>query len=44
MLLVIFVGLLEQEVGCELFVLVTGKVGLDDRISRETKTAELKGG
>ena len=33
--------LIEEEVGCELLVLVTCEVGLDDKISFETKTAEL---
>lgn len=34
-LLVVF-GLVEEEVGCELFVLVTGKVGLDGLVSWES--------
>lgn len=40
-LLVTFVGLIEQEIGCELFVLIAGEVGLDDRVTREAEAAKL---
>jgi len=34
-------GLVEEEVGCKLFVLVASKVSLDDKVSLESETAEL---
>lgn len=41
LLLVHVVGLVEEEVGCELLVLVACKVGLNDEVSLESKAAEL---
>ena len=40
-LLVIILGLVEEEVGGQLLVLVAGKVGLDDKISLEAEAAQL---
>jgi hypothetical protein len=34
-------GLVEEEISGELFVLVAGKVGLDDEVALEAKTAQL---
>lgn len=40
-LLLLLVGLIEEEVGSELLVLVAGEVGLDDGVAREAETAQL---
>lgn len=40
-LLLLVVRLVKQEIGRQLFVLVAGKVRLDDGIPREAQTAEL---
>ena len=41
LLIITFIGLVEQEIGRQLLVLVTGKVGLNDHVSFEAKTAKL---
>lgn len=41
-LFLIFIGLFEEEVGSKLLVLVTGEIGLDDRVPREAKTTKLR--
>lgn len=41
-LILLFIGLFEEEVGGKLLVLVAGEVGLDDGIPREAKTAQLE--
>lgn len=41
-LILILIGLVKQEVGSQLLILVTGKVGLDDSIPGESKTAQLE--
>lgn len=41
LLLISFVGLLKEEVGCKFLVLIAGEISLDHRISGETKSAEL---
>lgn len=35
LLVFVFIGLVEQEVGSQFFVLVAGKVSLDDGVARE---------
>ena len=40
-LLLRLVGLVEEEVGGELFVLVAGEVGLDYEVALEAEAAEL---
>jgi hypothetical protein len=37
-LLVVLIGLVEEEVGRELFVLVAGEVGLDSLVAVETQS------
>lgn len=39
----LLVGLVEEEVRRQLFVLVAGEVSLDDGVAGETETAELEG-
>lgn len=40
--LVRFIRLVEEEVGCELFVLIAGEVGLDDHVSLKSESTELE--
>lgn len=40
-LLLVLIRLVKEEIGGQLFVLVTGEVGLDDGVPGEAKTAEL---